>query len=131
MSIFCEAIVIEYLPTGIFSDPFELQCLVGLEVFLSASIFGDTNLELPVAFSYILVIENHINVKSDAQKIVVQLPLHSKYPMSLEFISKLSFYCFEILIKSCLVYWFYMMRKIVIFCNNTLNKINIIKIFII
>ncbi|XP_028554839.1 phosphatidylinositol-glycan biosynthesis class X protein-like [Dendrobium catenatum] len=77
---FCEAIVIEYLPTGVFSDPFELQRLVDREVFLSASVFGDTNLELPSALSNISVVEIHINVKSDAQKIVVQLPLHSRYP---------------------------------------------------
>ncbi|PKU75891.1 hypothetical protein MA16_Dca005938 [Dendrobium catenatum] len=77
---FCEAIVIEYLPTGVFSDPFELQRLVDREVFLSASVFGDTNLELPYALSNISVVEIHINVKSDAQKIVVQLPLHSRYP---------------------------------------------------
>ncbi|KAH0453360.1 hypothetical protein IEQ34_017684 [Dendrobium chrysotoxum] len=65
---FCEAIVIEYLPTGIFSDSFEMQCLVGRE-------------ELPSALSNISVVEIHINVMSDAQKIVVQLPLHSRYPL--------------------------------------------------
>ncbi|KAL0916929.1 hypothetical protein M5K25_014483 [Dendrobium thyrsiflorum] len=76
----CEAIVIEYLPIGVFSDPFELQRLVDREVFLSASVFGDTNLELPSALSNISVVEIHINVKTDSQKIVVQLPLHSRYP---------------------------------------------------
>lgn len=77
---FCEAIVVEYLPTGVFSDPFELQHLVKREVFLSASVFGDTNLELPSALSNRSVVEIHINVKSDTHKVVVQLPLHSRYP---------------------------------------------------
>ncbi|KAI0504999.1 hypothetical protein KFK09_015956 [Dendrobium nobile] len=77
---FCEAIVIEYLPNGVFSDPFELQQLVTHGVFLSASVFGDSNLELPSALSNISVVEIHINVKADSKKIVFQLPLHSRYP---------------------------------------------------
>ncbi|XP_020577503.1 uncharacterized protein LOC110022753 isoform X2 [Phalaenopsis equestris] len=77
---FCEAILVEYFPPGVFSDLFELQHLVLREVFLSVFVFGDKNLELPSALSNRSVVEIHIDVKSDAHKVVVQLPLHSRYP---------------------------------------------------
>nr|GMD43444.1 phosphatidylinositol-glycan biosynthesis class X protein-like [Ipomoea batatas] len=44
---FCEAIIIEKLPSGVFADSFELQHLVQRGVFTEAGVFGDTNLELP------------------------------------------------------------------------------------
>ncbi|KAK4364663.1 hypothetical protein RND71_016021 [Anisodus tanguticus] len=43
----CEVIIVERLPSGIFTDPFELQHLVQRGVFRDAAVFGDTNLELP------------------------------------------------------------------------------------
>ncbi|KAF8380735.1 hypothetical protein HHK36_028225 [Tetracentron sinense] len=48
---FCEAVMIERLPSGIFADPFELRHLVQHGVFIDAAVFGDTNLELPSALS--------------------------------------------------------------------------------
>ncbi|KAI3905058.1 hypothetical protein MKX01_017304, partial [Papaver californicum] len=59
---FCEAVVIERLPSGVFADPFELQHLVQRGVFLDAAVFGDTNLELPPALSNRSVVEVHIDI---------------------------------------------------------------------
>lgn len=77
---FCEAVVIEYLPIGVFSDPFELQHLVERKVFRDASVLGDTNLELPSALSSRSIVEIHFDVTNGTQKVVVQLPLHARYP---------------------------------------------------
>ncbi|XP_020249934.1 phosphatidylinositol-glycan biosynthesis class X protein [Asparagus officinalis] len=81
---FCETIIIERLPTGVFADPFELQHLVDQRVFLAAGVFGDTNLELPSALSNRSVVEIHMDVGSNIElksyETVVQLPLHARYP---------------------------------------------------
>ncbi|KAK8934470.1 hypothetical protein KSP39_PZI014739 [Platanthera zijinensis] len=78
---FCEAVVVEYLPAGVFSDPFELQHLVGRKVFRDASVLGDTNLELPSALSSRSVVEIHSDAMNGTHKVVVQLPLHARYPL--------------------------------------------------
>ncbi|KAJ6833542.1 phosphatidylinositol-glycan biosynthesis class X protein [Iris pallida] len=81
---FCEVLIIERLPVGVFADPFELQHLVQRRVFVGASVFGDTNLELPSALSNRSVVEIHINIghniSSSSIETVVQLPLHARYP---------------------------------------------------
>lgn len=115
---FCETIIIERLPVGVFVDPFELQHLVErkgknlvyyrmaeatvfyyisnrnffifhflyLPVFSAAAVFGDTNLELPSVLSNRSIVEIHIDfgIASKSSKTVVQLPLHARYPVSLE-----------------------------------------------
>ncbi|XP_059644486.1 uncharacterized protein LOC132286232 [Cornus florida] len=84
---FCEAIIIERLPSGIFADPFELQHLIERGVFLDAAVFGDTNLELPSVASNRSVVEVHLGVSPDILSrhqnrldITVELPLHARYP---------------------------------------------------
>ncbi|KAF8379041.1 hypothetical protein HHK36_028468 [Tetracentron sinense] len=84
---FCEVVIIEKLPLGVFADPFELQHLVQRGVFADAVVFGDTNLEVPSALSNRTVVEVHMdigcNVLSRHEKgleINIDLPLHSRYP---------------------------------------------------
>ncbi|RZC55358.1 hypothetical protein C5167_014202 [Papaver somniferum] len=93
---FCEAVVIERLPSGVFADPFELQHLVqrgGTTLALlhvkqiNAAVFGDTNLELPSALSNRSVVEVHMDIghnilskHTDELKINLELPLHARYP---------------------------------------------------
>ena len=88
---FCEAIIIEKLPHGIFADPFELQHLLQrggkililsfsdtsehsspfprflsqttCAVFMDAAVFGDTNLELPSVRSNRSLVEVHMDVE--------------------------------------------------------------------
>ncbi|KAI3918514.1 hypothetical protein MKX01_041834 [Papaver californicum] len=86
---FCEAIVIERLPSGVFADPFELQHLVQRGVFVDAAVFGDTNLELPSALSSRSVVEVHIDIShnillkhTEELEIHLELPLHARYPKS-------------------------------------------------
>ena len=59
---FCEAIIIEKLPCGTFTDPFELQHLLQRGVFMDAVVFGDTNLELSSFHSNRSLVEVHTNV---------------------------------------------------------------------
>ncbi|KAI3980020.1 hypothetical protein MKX01_042674 [Papaver californicum] len=84
---FCEAVVIERLPSGVFADPFELQHLVQRGVFVNAAVFGDTNLELPSALSNRSVVEVHMDIGHnilskhiDELEINLELPLHARYP---------------------------------------------------
>ncbi|KAI3937203.1 hypothetical protein MKW92_053154 [Papaver armeniacum] len=84
---FCEAVVIERLPSGVFADPFELQHLVQRGVFVDAAVFGDTNLELPSALSNRSVVEVHMDIghnilskHTDELEINLELPLHARYP---------------------------------------------------
>ncbi|PKA52604.1 hypothetical protein AXF42_Ash001585 [Apostasia shenzhenica] len=77
---FCVGVIVERLPIGVFADPFELQHLAMHGAFLGASVLGDTNLELPSALSNRSVVEIHFEVWSDNIKIVLQLPLHARYP---------------------------------------------------
>ncbi|KAI3967899.1 hypothetical protein MKX01_027082 [Papaver californicum] len=84
---FCEAVVIERLPSGVFADPFELQHLVQRGVFGNAAVFGDTNLELPSALSNRSVVEVHMDIGHnilskhiDELEINLELPLHARYP---------------------------------------------------
>ncbi|KAJ6819656.1 phosphatidylinositol-glycan biosynthesis class X protein [Iris pallida] len=81
---FCELVIIERLPIGVFADPFELQHLVQRKAYIGASVFGDTNLELPSAFSNRSIVEMHIHIghgsSSNFCETVVQLPLHARYP---------------------------------------------------
>lgn len=81
---FCEAIIVERLPNGVFADPFELQHLVERRAFLAADVFGDTNLELPSALSNRSIVEVHSAIACDAEtnrcEAVVRLPLHARYP---------------------------------------------------
>uniref|UniRef100_A0A5B7BE30 Putative phosphatidylinositol-glycan biosynthesis class X protein n=1 Tax=Davidia involucrata TaxID=16924 RepID=A0A5B7BE30_DAVIN len=84
---FCEAIIIERLPSGIFADPFELQHLLQRGVFRDAAVFGDTNLELPSVASNRSVVEIHMDVgpnvlsrHENGLEINIELPLHARYP---------------------------------------------------
>ncbi|MCL7022319.1 hypothetical protein MKW94_030505 [Papaver nudicaule] len=84
---FCEAVVIERLPSGVFADPFELQHLVQRGVFVDAVVFGDTNLELPAARSNRSVVEVHMDIGHNILsnhinefEIDLELPLHARYP---------------------------------------------------
>ncbi|OVA02881.1 Glycosylphosphatidylinositol-mannosyltransferase I [Macleaya cordata] len=84
---FCEAVVIDRLPAGVFADPFELQHLVQRGVFFDAAVFGDTNLELPTALSNRSVVEVHMDIghnilsrHNNGLEINVELPLHARYP---------------------------------------------------
>nr|GMD40173.1 phosphatidylinositol-glycan biosynthesis class X protein [Ipomoea batatas] len=83
---FCEAIIIERLPSGVFADSFELQHLVQRGVFTEAGVFGDTNLELPSFRSNRSLIEVHLDIGSkllsrhkDEVEFKIQLPLHARY----------------------------------------------------
>ncbi|KAG0473040.1 hypothetical protein HPP92_014897 [Vanilla planifolia] len=76
----CVGILIERLPAGVFADHFQLQHLVNHNVFLGAYVHGDRNLELPSALSNGSIVEVHTNIRSDADKLVVRLPLHARYP---------------------------------------------------
>lgn len=84
---YCEAIIIEKLPSGVFADPFELQDLLHRGVFTEASVFGDTNLELPSIQSNRSLVEIHMDIGSNAlsgkkngMEINIELPLHARYP---------------------------------------------------
>ncbi|MCL7027036.1 hypothetical protein MKW94_026158 [Papaver nudicaule] len=94
---FCDAIVIERLPSGVFADPFELQHLVQRGVFVGAAVFGDKNLELPSALSNRSVVELHIDIgqnilskQTNELEINLELPLHARYPVNSE---RLIFFC--------------------------------------
>nr|GMD43448.1 phosphatidylinositol-glycan biosynthesis class X protein [Ipomoea batatas] len=83
---FCEAIIIERLPSGVFADSFELQHLVQRGVFTEAGVFGDTNLELPSFRSNRSLIEVHLDIGSkllsrhkDEVEFKIELPLHARY----------------------------------------------------
>ncbi|CAM0949135.1 unnamed protein product [Alopecurus aequalis] len=76
-------VIIEKLPSGVFADPFELQHFVERKVFLDVAVFGDTNLELPSALSNRSAVEIHFDLKLRTSmdcNIVVELPLHARYP---------------------------------------------------
>ncbi|XWS49283.1 hypothetical protein CRYUN_Cryun13aG0150600 [Craigia yunnanensis] len=83
---FCEVIIIQRLPLGVFADPFELQHLHERKVFKDIAVFGDTNLELPSFRSNRSVVEVHMNAGSNilsgqnnGVEINIQLPLHARY----------------------------------------------------
>ncbi|XWS49531.1 hypothetical protein CRYUN_Cryun12cG0011000 [Craigia yunnanensis] len=83
---FCEVIIIQRLPLGVFADPFELQHLHERKVFTNVAVFGDTNLELPSFQSNRSVVEIHLdagsNILSEQKKgleMNIQLPLHARY----------------------------------------------------
>ncbi|KMS95558.1 hypothetical protein BVRB_007040 [Beta vulgaris subsp. vulgaris] len=83
----CEVILIERLPSGVFADPFELQHLLHRGVFKDASVFGDTNLELPSFLSNQSIVEVHLDAalnNSAGKEIVlefkIEIPLHARYP---------------------------------------------------
>uniref|UniRef100_A0A7N0UW35 Phosphatidylinositol-glycan biosynthesis class X protein n=2 Tax=Kalanchoe fedtschenkoi TaxID=63787 RepID=A0A7N0UW35_KALFE len=79
----CEVIFVERLPHGVFADPFELQHLQRRGVFKEASVFGDTNLELPSFLSNRSLVEVHMDVDiaslSNGMDIKLELPLHGRY----------------------------------------------------
>uniref|UniRef100_A0ACD5ZYG0 Uncharacterized protein n=1 Tax=Avena sativa TaxID=4498 RepID=A0ACD5ZYG0_AVESA len=78
-------VIIEKLPSGVFADPFELQHFVERKVFLDVAVFGDTNLELPSALSNLSAVEIHFDLKPSTSmdcNLVVELPLHARYPVS-------------------------------------------------
>lgn len=83
---FCEIIMVEKLPSGVFADPFELQHLYQQGELTDAAVFGDTNLELPSKHSNRSLVELHMDIgpkilSTHSQKeINVQLPLHARYP---------------------------------------------------
>ncbi|KAJ0054265.1 hypothetical protein Pint_03476 [Pistacia integerrima] len=81
---YCEVLVVERLPAGVFADPFELQHLQQRGVFTDIAVFGDTNLELPSFRSNQSAVEIHMNVdpnifQEKALEIKLQLPLHARY----------------------------------------------------
>ncbi|XP_042018487.1 uncharacterized protein LOC121766304 isoform X2 [Salvia splendens] len=84
----CEVVVIERLPSGVFTDPFELQHFVQRGVFTDAAVFGDTNLELPSFRSNQTVVEIHMSINSivplrdedeDESEVIIKVPLHARY----------------------------------------------------
>ncbi|KAM0857343.1 hypothetical protein ACQ4PT_048533 [Festuca glaucescens] len=78
-----DLVIIEKLPRGVFADPFELQHFVERKVFLDVAVFGDTNLELPSALSNQSAVEIHFDLKPSKSmdcNLVVELPLHARYP---------------------------------------------------
>ncbi|XP_063941018.1 uncharacterized protein LOC108200519 isoform X1 [Daucus carota subsp. sativus] len=84
---YCEAIIIEKLPSGVFADPFELQDLLYRGVYMKASAFGDTNLELPSIQSNRSLVEIHMDIGSNAltgskhgMETKIELPIHARYP---------------------------------------------------
>ncbi|XP_034901764.1 uncharacterized protein [Populus alba] len=82
---FCEVIIIERLPSGVFADPFELQHLLERGVFTDVAVFGDSNLELPSVLSNQSAFEIHMNVGGapllgHKLEISVDLPLHARFP---------------------------------------------------
>ncbi|CAK9170043.1 unnamed protein product [Ilex paraguariensis] len=84
---FCEAIIIERLPSGVFADPFELQHLLQRGVFADAAVFGDINLELPSFRSNRSIVEIHLDIgpnilsgHKNEVEINIELPLHARYP---------------------------------------------------
>ncbi|XWS38778.1 hypothetical protein CRYUN_Cryun19dG0159600 [Craigia yunnanensis] len=83
---FCEVIIIQRLPLGVFADPFELQHLHQRKVFTYVAVFGDTNLELPSFRSNRSVVEVHMDAGSNilseqnnGLEMNIQLPLHARY----------------------------------------------------
>jgi phosphatidylinositol glycan class X len=85
---FCEAIIIERLPAGVFADPFELYHLIERGSYCDAAAFGDTNLELPTVKSDRSVVEIHMDIGANAFSLQnddfvdvnFEIPLHSRYP---------------------------------------------------
>ncbi|WOL18135.1 phosphatidylinositol-glycan biosynthesis class X protein [Canna indica] len=81
---YCEAVVIERLPIGVFADPFELQHLVHRKAFIDAAVFGDTNLELPSALSNKSIAEIHLRIGHESpmkgSETIIELPLHARCP---------------------------------------------------
>ncbi|KAL8196335.1 hypothetical protein R6Q57_025335 [Mikania cordata] len=84
-SLFCEAIIIERLPSGVFADPFELEHLTERGVFSGASAFGDTDLELPTVRANRSVVEVHVDLSpnsfsgNNGWELNIELPLHARY----------------------------------------------------
>lgn len=86
-SHYCEVIIIERLPSGVFADPFELQHLLQRGVYSNIAVFGDTNLESPSFLSNRSAVEVHMDVGHDLllshskeSNINIELPLHARYP---------------------------------------------------
>ncbi|KAJ9537619.1 hypothetical protein OSB04_030352 [Centaurea solstitialis] len=85
-SLFCKAIIVERLPSGVFADPFELEHLTERGVFADASAFGDTDLELPTVRANRSVVEVHMDLgpstlmgNKNGWEVSVGLPLHARY----------------------------------------------------
>ncbi|KVH88742.1 phosphatidylinositol-glycan biosynthesis class X protein [Cynara cardunculus var. scolymus] len=85
-SLFCKAIIVERLPSGVFADPFELEHLTELGVFMDASAFGDTDLELPTVRANRSVVEVHMDLgpstlfgNKNGWEFNIELPLHARY----------------------------------------------------
>ncbi|XVF13662.1 hypothetical protein REPUB_Repub08aG0227200 [Reevesia pubescens] len=83
---FCQVIIIQRLPLGVFADPFELQHLHKRKVFTNVAVFGDPNLELPSFRSNRSVVEVHMDAgpnifsgQNNGLEINIQLPLHARY----------------------------------------------------
>lgn len=83
---FCEVIIIERLPSGVFADPFELQHLHQRGVFTEVAVFGDANLELPSFLSNRSAVEIHMDVglnifskQENEWEINIGLPVHARY----------------------------------------------------
>lgn len=86
---FCEILMMERLPSGVFADPFELQRLVHRGGLSAAYVYGDTNLELPSQHSHQSIVEVHVAMNADSGPLsgnhfifehTVELPLHARYP---------------------------------------------------
>lgn len=86
---FCEIVMMERLPSGVFADPFELQRLVHRGGLSAAYVYGDTNLELPSQHSHQSIVEVHVAMNADSGHLsgnhfilerTINLPLHARYP---------------------------------------------------
>ncbi|XP_044466949.1 phosphatidylinositol-glycan biosynthesis class X protein isoform X2 [Mangifera indica] len=104
---YCEVLVVERLPSGVFADPFELQHLQQ-HVFTDIAVSGDTNLELPSFRSNQSAVEIHMNVGTNifhekALEIKLQLPLHARYqPLAETGYSKVEFGSPDLFICCCI-----------------------------
>nr|XP_043627483.1 uncharacterized protein LOC122599089 isoform X2 [Erigeron canadensis] len=81
-SLFCESILVERLPFGVFADPFELEHLTQRGEFTDASAFGDTDLELPTVRANRSIVEVHMALGASTKtewELNIELPLHARY----------------------------------------------------
>ncbi|XP_030466344.2 uncharacterized protein LOC115685405 [Syzygium oleosum] len=83
---FCEAVLVERLPSGVFADPFELQHVRDRGGYGEVAVFGDTNLELPSFLSNRTLVEVHMFFsprtrleQKNGLEIKVEVPVHARY----------------------------------------------------
>lgn len=83
---FCEVVLVERLPSGVFADPFELQHIRDRGVYGEVAVLGDANLELPSFLSNRTLVEvhmffspNNLLEQMNGLEIKVEVPVHARY----------------------------------------------------